>query len=521
MAFFKDIFSVFGKYRARLLLVLGIFVAVIAVGGGILKYKTTQSSFCDSCHYMDPFVRHWKSSSHSDVDCVQCHNYGLGALTLSAIRYVTDTYDSRPKADVPDENCLAEGCHDHASLDEGKVFHKNIIFQHSVHLDTLIRGERLRCTSCHNQIVQYESEVTGHMVVNEKACFICHFKDAGVGEAITGCNSCHGMPKTKVEHAGFTFDHKPYIKLGVECKQCHVQVVKGDGSVPEVKCYTCHVERVRDQYSRKELHEIHVTKQGIDCYKCHSDIEHGNFSMVSSLDVQCENCHLRQHNQPKQMYMGIGGKDTLDMPSQMFLAQVSCTGCHTNATPEGEILAKQAKKEASRNSCITCHGKEYENMFDDWLKGTTRALNDYHDFLKSASADFKAAGGSKKSRAAVQAALTRAEENYNFVKEGQMPHNIWYSLYLLNGSAHDFQSAMQGIKKSYKAPVLGAASQKNSCLTFCHTNNRFVSEYVTYDGSELPHQLHITDFDLKCENCHSVTEHGKVQIDKAVCANCH
>ncbi|UCG62239.1 MAG: hypothetical protein JSV52_02835 [Candidatus Zixiibacteriota bacterium] len=517
----KAIWAALRAHGKGLLIFIGTCVIVLVLAGLFLSYQTSRSSFCDSCHYMDPYVRHWQASTHAGVECVSCHDYGSFDLAVSVIKYWFDTYDSRPKAVVPDESCLASDCHDRETLDQGREFTRGILFQHGVHLGHDLRGGRLRCTSCHNQIVQYEDDIQEHMVVNDKSCFVCHFKDAGMGEAITGCNSCHGMPESKVEHGGFVFDHEPYLKLNVECKQCHVRIVTGDGAVTESKCHSCHVERHKEQYSRPQLHTIHVTGQGIDCYECHSDIEHGNFSMASALEVDCESCHLRQHNVPKQLYMGIGGSDTLDIPSEMFTAQVSCTGCHTHVTPEGEILAHQEKKEAGRKSCVTCHGQGYDLMFDNWLEGSKKVLADYRAFLQNVRVVYAGAGGSRHARTKVQAALTRAEQNFNFVREGHMPHNIKYSLYLLNASADDLTTAMQAVNGSYQMPDRGdGLKAENSCVTFCH-GKTLNPEIVTYRGDELPHRSHVVDMELGCENCHSVAEHGKTKIEQSVCAACH
>jgi nitrate/TMAO reductase-like tetraheme cytochrome c subunit len=520
--FLRDFFGTFYRHAKTLAVAAGVVVAVLAIFGGYLKYKTHQSEFCTSCHYMEPYVRHWKASQHADVACIKCHDYGVGRLAVSWVKYVSGTFAPRPKANVRDESCLASGCHELRLLQGKSEFRKGIMFDHTVHLEKVLRGEKLRCTSCHNQIVQYDEEVSeGHMAVNDKSCFVCHFKDAGQGEAITGCDACHGMPKKTVEHAGFSFDHAPYLKLGVECKQCHTKIVKGDGSVPEAKCYSCHVERSRQDYSREQLHQIHVTNNGIDCFKCHSDIEHGNFEMVSALDIQCESCHLRQHNGPKQMYMGIGGKDTLDMPSAMFAAQVSCTGCHTHLTPQGEPLAQQEKKEAQRASCVTCHGKGYDQMFDNWIEGTNKVLGEYAAYLKAVKADFAKLGGNRKARTSAEEALSTAEYNFEFVREGQIPHNIKYSLYLLNASADRVAKAFSKINKSYKEPDRGKSIlAENSCRTFCHGKALF-PETVSYEGKKLPHAMHAIDQELGCKSCHSITDHGKLQIEKTVCAQCH
>ncbi len=521
LSLFSDLFQVLKTHKKQLGILLLIVVTISIMGGLILKYETTQSEFCDSCHYMAPYVRHWEASSHADVDCRQCHDYGVTDLIGSAIKYGTNSYNNRPKAIVNDESCLASGCHENQNLEGAIEYKNNVFFDHSKHLEKALRGEKLRCTSCHNQIVQYDDDSQGHMSVNDKSCFICHFKDAGVGEAITGCNSCHGMPEKEVEHAGFMFNHKPYLELNVECKQCHTNIVKGDGAVPESRCHSCHVERSRTDLGREQVHNIHITENGIDCYKCHTDIEHGNFSMVSALEVECESCHLRQHNQPKQLYMGIGGKDNIDMPSEMFTAQVSCTGCHTHISPEGEILARQEKKEAAKNSCVTCHGEDYDLMFDNWISGSKKVLGDYKKFISAAKTDLRSIGGNKKSRRDAQSALSKAEYHYNFTKEGHFAHNIKYASFLLNYSADEFEVAMKKIKKSYKAPNRGnGLKPDNSCETFCH-GNAFRPETVMHEGEELPHLLHIEDMEVSCSSCHSTSEHGKTNIQQDVCSECH
>jgi hypothetical protein len=519
--FAKDLGQTFFRHARVLLITFGSVLAVLLLIGVVLKFQTHRAGFCTSCHYMEPYVRHWQTSSHSDVTCIKCHDYGVTKLTLSALKYVTNTYAPRPKSNVRDERCLSSGCHDVRLLEGKSTFRKGIVFDHKVHLEKVLRGEKLRCTSCHNQIVQYDQEVSSeHMAVNDKSCFVCHFKDAGEGEAITGCDACHGMPKDTVQHAGFAFDHGPYLKLKVECKQCHTKIVKGDGAVPETRCYSCHVERLRSEYTREELHSIHVTTNGIDCFRCHSDIEHGNFEMVSALDIQCESCHLRQHNRPKQLYMGIGGRDSLDMPSKMFMTQVSCTGCHTHITPQGEPMALQERKEAQRIACVTCHGKGYDLMFDNWRSGAQSALTEYGTYLKALTAQVAALGNAASAQRA-KAALDTAAFNYEFVRDAHIPHNIRYSLYLLNASGDRVESRLKEVRSGYQPPERGKSLKpENSCLVFCHAAQS-PKETVVWNGKQLPHTTHIKDAEVACSSCHSVKEHGKLQIDRTVCSGCH
>ena len=125
-AFFSDIMDVFAHYLKGILIALIGFVVLILVLYGVAEYKTTDSEGCNSCHFMDPYVRHWEESSHASIDCIACHDYSGGDLMLSTIQYVANVYDNRPKADVPDENCLSSDCHSMDQLGEGIEFKKGI-----------------------------------------------------------------------------------------------------------------------------------------------------------------------------------------------------------------------------------------------------------------------------------------------------------------------------------------------------------------------------------------------------------
>ncbi len=81
----------------------------------------------------------------------------------------------------------------------------------------------------------------------------------------------------------------------------------------------------------------------VDCQECHAPIQHGKVELVEPLEVRCESCHIRQHNLRKLMYIGTGGKLVPDLPSRMFAAQVSCTGCHVHVTEKGDILSHEAR----------------------------------------------------------------------------------------------------------------------------------------------------------------------------------
>ena len=85
ISFLRDIWNVLTAHRKGLLLFVGVCVVVLIAAGLFLSYETSRSEFCDACHYMDPYVRHWQASTHASVDCVSCHDYGPLDLAVSTI----------------------------------------------------------------------------------------------------------------------------------------------------------------------------------------------------------------------------------------------------------------------------------------------------------------------------------------------------------------------------------------------------------------------------------------------------
>ena len=79
---------------------------------------------------------------------------------------------------------MRSGCHSVQML-EGPLSFKRVKFDHRHHLLESRRGRRLRCVSCHSQIVQGE-----HVTVTESVCYMCHFMpgtDHGTTQPIDDC----------------------------------------------------------------------------------------------------------------------------------------------------------------------------------------------------------------------------------------------------------------------------------------------------------------------------------------------
>ena len=95
---------------------------------------------------------------------------------------------------------------------------------------------QLRCTSCHSQIVQGT-----HMAVTPSTCFLCHFKDEPFNEGLAACTHCHQIPTKEYDlGGGIKFTHELAYEKGVDCINCHVDVIRGKGEVPRERCPVCH-----------------------------------------------------------------------------------------------------------------------------------------------------------------------------------------------------------------------------------------------------------------------------------------
>ena len=262
------------RWRVFLAIGIPVFIAAVVVVG---LEMFSSPEFCSSCHNMKPYYENWKVSSHNEVNCIKCHSDpGLvpylktkaNGLVEVAI-YLSGNLPTNYQSEVSDASCLREGCHSQEKLKEEKVdFEKGISFAHETHLDTLKDDFRLRCTSCHSQIVQDE-----HISVASSTCFSCHFKKEEPNEGIAECTLCHSALAEMTEAK---FNHEPIVKAGMDCLNCHKEPVKGEGEVDQEKCLFCHSEPER--FDRIEetpfLHLKHTSENKVECFQCHRQIRH-------------------------------------------------------------------------------------------------------------------------------------------------------------------------------------------------------------------------------------------------------
>ena len=303
-----------GKYT------LAGYVVALAVGIGlILSYGAMEASstpaFCGTCHVMKPYYASWEVSDHSEIACVDCHippgitaelrkKYEAAAMVA---RYFTGTYGMNPWTEVEDSACLE--CHERRLL-KGKVLFGSVLFDHGPHLTELRRGKRLRCTSCHSQIVQ-----GSHITVTQTTCTLCHFKGQPAGEGTAECTLCHEIPKTVVSTQDLNFNHADVERFGMECTACHTPPSAESGSVPKERCLSCHNQQARlERYEDgDELHLTHVTEH-----------KGSARSVTSRSSMWCRSTWTRRGPSARPaMAVAIRRKET-SMPGLLVKASIRC-----------------------------------------------------------------------------------------------------------------------------------------------------------------------------------------------------
>ena len=514
-----------GRLRklAGVLLPAAILAVIVAAVGtiGLVEFSSSPA-FCQTCHNMKPYYESWKSSSHSEVSCIECHiapgirGEAMGKIQAmnQLVKYVTNTYGMKPWAEVDDASCLRSGCHSERKV-EGLVDFNGVMFDHTLHLGQLRREKQLRCTSCHSQIVQGE-----HIAVTVSTCILCHFKDRTSDDPVAGCVGCHPSPKRVVSAQGFVVDHEQYVKDQISCVSCHDNVVTGTGAVDPTTCQNCHNEPERfNRYDEAEpMHVVHITDNKVECQQCHTSMDHRVVELAADFELNCQNCHDKAHDAQRRMYAGLGGHATPEEPSKMFLARVACEGCHEKAS---RLTAHASVKVAGEASCMSCHGIRYADMLPSWKRGMDERVAKVTPVIAQARAALAAVRPQQRRMA--DSLLRQAEENLTLVTVGKAAHNVTYADQLLRASLSLVGQAVREGRLPYTVPRvdLGLPLAEGECLS-CHLDVERTSGPFS-GGGRFGHDAHVIGATMACVECHApMEEHGETMVrTRDDCSDCH
>ncbi len=446
--------------RFRILTVLSVVVLLGFIASFFFYFSSTPA-FCRSCHFMEKYVDSWEGSTHNKNGCNDCHfppgwrNVLRAKLASSSqvIKTLTGTHSSKPHAEIEDAACLRPGCHETRLL-KGKVtFKKKYHFDHEPHLTKLRRGKKLRCTSCHSQIVQ-----GSHISVTESVCFTCHFKgkmhERSI-DPIAGCPSCHQPPdKEIVLTEDFTFDHKPFLKRDVACWKCHFDAIQGDGDVPQQVCLTCHAEpeKLAKRSDPTALHDWHVTQRKVECFRCHEEIRHGLHPEPYKRKGTCATCHVSGHDPATQIFAGQGAQGVKPSRGSHSLSNVDCVACHEMKLPSKGVAGVGTHK-ATEQACLACHGKRYKGKLAEWQSLGKETLDEAKEKLTQAQKAYDALPAGLPAKVKALAPLSRARHNYDLVAKGFVVHNLDYSLDVLEKVSKDADEAARIAKQATTKPT--------------------------------------------------------------------
>lgn len=550
--FLRDLFRVIfvgirRHWKGMLVFAVVAVVVLVVALFGMLK-ASASPKFCAMCHNMQPYIDSWAESSHRDVNCIDCHFQpgffnelkGKWKAQMHLWMKLTGTAPPRPHTQISDASCLREGCHNTGDLAEKTLTFKGVRFSHGSHLGELRRGKKLRCVTCHSQIVQGE-----HLTVTESTCFVCHFMNREEHPEMADCQLCHTQLRAKVfinANENMPFVHQEYLDNGVYCQQCHFDVVFGDGHLKDNTCVQCHAEPgiLFGEHASEQIHRDHVTEHKVECFRCHTVIEHhivrpGDETPEAlqkmaqaalrprtkgyHYDTDCLKCHtLDQHEVTRNLYMGKGAEGVADMPNPMYLAHADCGSCHVavKKTPSGITSSLRLSYEEVIQSCADCHGKGYDDMAKHWKQLLTEEMEKAEKALLDARAALRKASKDVKPQAV--ALVEAAERNLSFVRRGRGLHNVDYALRILADVQERSEKVRALAEPGY---AVKAVSPPTGCTQLCHSCVECIeTQPVPFGNVSFPHDVHVQDEGLECLECHTPRErHGQTVLQN--CNECH
>lgn len=308
-----------------------------------------------------------------------------------------------------------------------------------------------------------------------------------------------------------------------------MDVIQGDGAAPKERCYSCHnqPEKLERYADSAFIHENHITKHGIACFHCHTEMTHSVKTVTESPKLDCAMCHVDTHFGQKNMYEGRGGKGVEDMPSPMRLAGVDCLACHIVEDKLGkgpEWIFTEKTFKASEKGCIKCHGEKYAGLVQAWKKELDLAITAIESRLKEAGEILaQIPPEATPNFSFLKNLYDEALYNYDFVRPSTGIHNIYYSAKLLENVNDNLDKFSKESKR--ELPVLQKASLLDGsyCATLCHAKLEVnIPEEAKYKGKDMPHSMHVDEVGA-CKNCHTIGRHKDIPLktDLSICNTCH
>jgi nitrate/TMAO reductase-like tetraheme cytochrome c subunit len=355
---------------------LTLFFLILLFSVGFLGLETTSSSkFCSSCHEMKPEYYTWKASSHSEVDCVNCHtgsskeDYAKAKANglVQVFKKATQTYTApiRMPDQIQDSSC--EKCHNIFTRDVTPT--GDLTIPHDKH-----KNEGIKCTQCHQGVAhgkiadrkmtyqadyQKWDDALGKAVMSESkymkpdmaTCMKCHT----ARKITTECKACHETGMYPDTHQSKLFklqSHGTHARDDLNlCNSCHYYMsakeIDGLAKVTTINKF------LKKENKAPKLSEFDYAKQNTFCKECHSlrPASHGSLFLGNHGELASKNKEkcLACHN-----YQQAG--------NQVQTSIVSCASCHPSMHKDKSYKSRHPVPLAEENQkvtdfCYTCHSE--------------------------------------------------------------------------------------------------------------------------------------------------------------------
>lgn len=402
-AIFNSAISVIKQMKWSVRIALLIAIMIFFSGGAIVI--TGQPGFCNSCHIMNPFYESWENSSHSHVNCLDCHlnpglvGYAKGKINGLAqlVACLSGRVGTKPNATVVNASCLRSECHSTEELVTKNLVYSGMKFTHEVHVDKVVDGIKITCGLCHSHV-----EGNEHFSVNKEVCFTCHFLKGSERDdrlVQTSCQSCHEVPDKVIERGFVSINHAEFVSYKASCDDsCHKKEIEKPAQVSANACLNCHDYDMEREPNSVKLHAIHTDPEElatytghehtthtikVECFACHGKVNHGRSEATSVAGMMdCQDCHSNTHEIQRSMYTAEAhpqdGRDPKNILSPMFLTHVECKGCHIERVRKngGALDSFGEVAKVVPRSCDKCHAKGTGEQYIPFWQGKIRGLYD-------------------------------------------------------------------------------------------------------------------------------------------------
>lgn len=326
--------------KALLFLAASVSAAAAGLGAG--------PEFCASCHEIKPLVDNWKTSTHRNIQCTECHEYNTAKNIRRAVAHATGEVPEQPHIGTPDIGGLVERCrkcHQQQYAEWKSGPHSatySRIFANAEHN----KKRRLMddCFRCHG--MHFEQSI-GDLVQPLNAAGPWKLVKSDLADRPTmPCMTCHsihrfGEPAIKPEQRAGRSQSTVRPSLALFDRRSRMHVAAAALPIPAMfdagrpvnmspdarqgLCYQCHAPLSSNAVFSGDDRTAVGVHEGLSCFACHQGHQ-------QNTRASCSTCHPRLSN----CGLDVEKMDTTfaNAKSRHDVHTVKCIDCHPAGIPK-------------------------------------------------------------------------------------------------------------------------------------------------------------------------------------------